>query len=132
MIVLEISDKSLQGCLCLIGETTAGPGINMRVGKKWIAHTPAVGLKTSYLFFMVSVSRLVTYLQARHFEKEILPSVLKIGTQLCTKGPLACTFKPALMFKMTGASHKITDTVAEGRTCASGDNRLQRLKWWTA
>ena len=46
-------------------------------GRKQIAHTPVARLKTSHLFFTGSVSTLVTYLPARHFEKEILPSALK-------------------------------------------------------
>lgn len=87
-------------------------------------------LKTSHLFFMGLVSSPATHLPDRHFEKEILPSALKVGILLCVEGPSACTLRPATASKMTGASHEITETVAEGRGWAGGDNRLGRLKWW--
>lgn len=49
------------------------------------------------------------------FEKEILPSAVKGGIQLRVERP-----------------SKMTETVAEGRGWAAGDNGPERLTWWGA
>lgn len=81
-------------------------------------------LKTAYLWRAVSFSSLVTYLPARHFEREILPSMLKLDPDCAHGGPGFFKLRSASVSWKMRASRRITETVAEGRMFANEDMLL--------